>query len=297
VNPVTPAGPADDHSASAEPPHSLSAVVDALVRRGVAADLAVELVEDGFVVSLGEHIVVMGETEEALTGAQQVVVPLGADDILCDADLTERLCQLAARRHPDATVAVIRTAAGAPPVRLAPHGRARPLSTYLTIDRIPAARTDPEWSVRRYRGHDRDDVTELLVRALGAGYESAGLAVDHRRTETFAAELLDQAGAAVTVFCLEHRGEFAGHATVIWDTDELTGQTRPELLDMYVLEHHRGSPAAGLLTREAVRWSLAAGHPLRGHVSTSATGADGVLARLIRAGWRETESYWLVDLP
>jgi hypothetical protein len=280
-----------------------SSTVRALVDAGVDPARAADFVADGLVVVLADHVLVMGETVEPLSGVRQVVVPFGGGPVLSDARRTAELRRLAARRHPEASVAVVRVPAGAPAPLEPPAGPARRMSTYVVADTVPSSPVPSspvppaDWAVRPYRPDDRADVAELLARALLTGYAGAGEPADRVTVEGYVAGLLDQVGDGVTVYCAEHRGRFAGHATVVWDEDELTGRARPELLDLYVLEQHRGSPAAGLLTREAVRWSVTAGHPLRGHVAGGDDDARTVLERLCRRGWRQSEAYWVVDLP
>jgi hypothetical protein len=279
---VTAAGPADPETA-----------LQTLIEAGVAPDRAAGFIADGMVAELAGLLIVLGETIEPITGDCQLIVPFATGDLLGDVGRTEAFQQLAGRLHPAARTAVLRVPAGAP----TPVGPARRLSSYLAADAVPEPPAADGWSVRPYRPADRADVAALLVRAFLVGYQGSAAEPDPVEVRGYVAGLLDQVGDRVAIFCAERDGAFAGHATLGWDEDELTGEERPELIDLYVLESLRGSPAAGLLTAAAVRWAAAAGHPLRGNVTGGDDAALVVLDRLCERGWYLTESYWLLDLP
>lgn len=259
--------------------------VQALAAAGIPADRAAELVEAGLTAELAGAVLVLAAVDEPVTGERQVLVTLGADRVGLPA-----LRTLVAREHPDAGTIVLRL----PPGADAP-AEGRLLMQYVESETVPDPPADAGgWTVRPYEPADREAVHDLLVRALETGYGTNGATAPPERTDEVATDLLDRAGDDVAVFCAVGPDGFGGHATVVWDTDDLTGTDRPELFDVFVPPEHRGSPAGRLLTGAAVRWAAEAGFPLRGHVVGDDDNAAAVRRRLLGAGWRPAEGYWAV---
>jgi GNAT superfamily N-acetyltransferase len=270
----------------------MTAATAALVRAGIPAERAAELVDAGLTAELAGRLLVLAAVDEPVTGERRVLVTVGADEVAADPDRLAELRALVAREHPDAETIVLRLPPGA--ARPAVAG-ARLLMQYVESSGVPEPPADAAgWTVRPYRPADREAVRDLLVRALETGYGTAGTVAPREQTDAIAADLLDRAGTDVTVFCAVGEPGFGGHATVVWDTDDVTGEERPELFDVFVLPEHRGSPAGRLLTAAAVRWAADTGFPLRGHVVGDDDNAARVRQRLFAAGWRPAEGYWAV---
>jgi GNAT superfamily N-acetyltransferase len=268
----------------------MTAATEALLAAGVPADRAAELVDAGLTAELAGEVALLAAVDEPVTGERRVLVTVGADRVAADPDRLAALRALVARDHPDAQTIVLRL----PPGAAAPAG-ARLLMQYVESGTVPEPPAQTAgWEVRPYRPEDRDAVHHLLVRALEIGYRTAGSAAPREQTHAVATDLLDRAGDDVTVFCAVGAPGFGGHATVVWDTDDLTGQDRPELFDVFVRPEHRGSPVGRLLTAAAVRWAAGAGFPLRGHVVGDDDNAATVRQRLLATGWRPAEGYWAV---
>jgi len=271
---------------------ALTDLAAALVAAGVPAGRVAELIDAGLTAELAGGVLVLAAVDEPVTGERRVLVTVGADRVAAEADRLAELRALVAREHPDAGTIVLRLAAGA--ARPAAAG-ARLLMQYVESQTVPEPPADPAgWTVRPYRPPDREAVHDLLVRALETGYDTAGVTAPPEQTDAVAGDLLDRVGDGVTVLCAVGPPGFGGHATVIWDTDDLTGEERPELFDVFVLPEHRGSPAGRLLTAAAIRWAAEAGHPLRGHVVGDDANAAAVRGRLLAGGWRAAEGYWAV---
>lgn len=265
-------------------------MTEALRAAGIPAGRAAELVDAGLTTVLAGEVLVLAAVDEPVTGERQVLVTVGAERVATDADRLAELRALVAREHPDATTIVLRLPPGA-----APAAGARLLLQYVESGPVPGPPADQAgWTVRPYRPEDRAAVHDLLVRALETGYGTAGASAPRQQTDAVAADLLDRVGDDVAVFCAVGEPGFGGHATVVWDTDDVTGQDRPELFDVFVLPEHRGTPAGRLLTAAAIRWAADAGFPLRGHVVGDDDNAASVRRRLLAGGWRLAESYWTV---
>jgi GNAT superfamily N-acetyltransferase len=264
----------------------------ALEEAGIPAGRAAELVDAGLTTVLAGELLVLAAVDEPVTGERQVLVTLGAAGVLSDPSRLAELRALVAREHPDATTIVFRLPPGSAPL---PVLGARLLLQYVESETVPEPPAEEAgWTVRPYQPADREAVHDLLVTALETGYRIAGASAPRAQTDAVATGLLDRAGDDVTVFCAVGEPGFGGHATVVWDTDDLTGRDRPELFDVFVLPEHRGSPVGRLLTAVAIRWAAGAGFPLRGHVVGDDDNAATVRRRLLAGGWRPAESYWAV---
>ncbi|OLF13984.1 hypothetical protein BLA60_02050 [Actinophytocola xinjiangensis] len=267
--------------------------MDALVALGVPADQAEVFVDEDMVLDLAGHTLLVSVHDEDMTGRARGFVALGAESLLGDpAALTALRAELTARAGGPTTV-VVRLGPGHEPPE--PLG-ARLISRYLTAGQ-DVRLTDPagEWTVRRYRAADRDAVAELLLAALREGYRILGDGPVEGLPEAYVASLLDREGDEVTVFTAHHGEVFTGHATLMYEEDDLTGTPQLELFDLFVLGEWRGTEAGRLLTTSAIRHAREAGLPLRGHVAGDDDNAVTVAARLCAAGWLAAESYW--ELP
>jgi GNAT superfamily N-acetyltransferase len=266
----------------------------ALTAVGVRPGLAGELVDGDLVFVLEGHLLVIMEADDPLVAESRVLVPVGAEPVAAYAALLAALLSLVEEVYPEAATLVLRLSAGVRPAAGTP---ARLLLQYVQI--APERRAEPPprgWTVRPYRPDDRQPVADLLLQAIRDGYADLGGALSQGRPEALVDDVLDRVGQDVTVFCAEHDGSFAGHATVIEEEDELTGDQQLELFDMFVLSEHRGSPAARLLTSAAVDFAASGGMPLRGHVVGDGPGPAAVVDRLLTQGWHLAESYWRVPL-
>jgi predicted Zn-dependent peptidase len=253
----------------------------ALVDGGVLEDVADALVTQGCTTSIGEHVVVISPETEPLTGEQRALVPFGAECV----DLAELRRQVT-HRCPEATSAVLKLPAyPAAAPELVPHMR------YLRAEEPATPAAQPGWTIGRMTDEDIEDVRRLLCEALRVGYLEH--ADERLISEHVGAVLADPATA---VFVARDNGVFAGHATLTPDQDELTGERRWEMLDMFVLEPWRGGPAGRLLSAASAGHARATGLPLYGHVSGSGEEADHVHARLAANGWEPAFGYWLLRL-
>jgi len=277
VSTTPPVGPAADPVAG-------------LLAAGIPAGRAQALVSAGLTAEVGGHLVVVGEMTDRLSGERMVLVAGGADAVVRDAHLTDELRTLVARRHPGVGTLMVRAERESEPA--AAIG-AQLVMRYVESGPPPvSAPPESEWRVRPYEAADREPVADLLARAIEAGYTSVGVPAAEPQTRQFVDDLLDRTDDDVTVFCAFRRDRFAGHATVVWDEDDLTGRLRPELFDVFVLPEHRATPASRLLTAAAVSWAAAAGFRLRGHVVGGDENAQAVFRRLVADGWRPAEAYW-----
>lgn len=265
-----------------------------LVSAGLTPARARDLVDAELVEVLGSAVVVLGESVEPITGEHRVLVPFGGEAVVRLPSLLAELGERARTRHADATSLVLRLPWGVEP----PDGfQARLQLRYVEIEGRPeAAVPPPGWSVEPYHDGHRKDVGDLLLRALVEGYRTVGPGPAGTDLTALVADMLDRVGADVTIFCAAHRGRFVGHSTVVWDEDDLSGDRRPELFDVFVLPEDRGSPAGRLLVAAARAWAAGQGLSLRGHVVGDDANAEGVAARLVRQGWRPAESYWSIPL-
>jgi hypothetical protein len=269
------------------------AALSALAAAGVPERRAREFIEAGLVSILDGHVLAVAADEEPMTGEWRALVAVGADAVAVDAGLRAALLDRISADHPRATSVVLRLPPG---VRPAPEVGARLLMRYVRSGSLRPPRTDPHWTVRRYRSADREPVMELLRQALAAGYASWGTAADAGRLAEVAEDLVGRCGDDVAIFCAVTAGGFGGHATVVWDEDDLTGERRPELFDVFVRPEHGGSAARGLLVAAAADYATAAGFPLRGHVVGADANAHSVFDRLLEQGWRPAESYWALSV-
>jgi GNAT superfamily N-acetyltransferase len=267
-------------------------LVAALVAADVPAGRAVTFVAAGLAVYVGGHVVVVEEVTEPLSGDRRVLVAAGAEPLLANVDLMGELRRHVAREYPSASTVVLRSRGDVEPEQAI---GARLLMRYVEFSSPPEAQPEaPGWTVAPFTKTEREAVAALLTQAINAGYTSVGTAAAERETRHLVDDLLDRAGDEVTIFCAFRRGDFAGHATVVWDEDDLTGEVRAELFDLFVRPEHRGTPAARLLTSAAVRSAAAAGFRLRGHVVGGDDNARVVFERLIADGWHPAEAYWSV---
>ncbi|MET9628323.1 pitrilysin family protein [Lentzea sp. NPDC006480] len=253
----------------------------ALVRGGLLDDVADTLVAQGHTAAIGPHVVVISPETEALTGEQRALVSFGAEHV----GLAELRREIAAR-HPEATSGVLKLPAHSPAApELVPHMR------YLRAGDPGEPAAEPGWTVLPMAEQDAEDVRKLLCEALRVGYRQHA---DERLIGDHVDAVL--AGEDTTVFVARENGVFAGHATLVPDEDELTGERRWEMLDMFVLEPWRGSPASRLLSAAAAAHAHTTGLPLYGHVSGSGEEADLVHARLAAGGWAPAFGYWVLPL-
>ena len=265
----------------------------ALRALGIPEGRAQDLVEAGLALTIDGHVAVVGETADPISGEGTLLVAGGADGLLADPRTTERLGELVGDRFPGIDTVTLRLEGGRTPEALP---GARLLLRYVESTRPPRA-VEPGrdgYLVRPYEPAERSNVSALLTEAIDAGYTTLGAAAGSQETAAFVADLLDRIGVDVGVFCARLGDHFAGHATVIWDEDELTGDCRPELFDVFVLPEHRGTSAGRLLTDAAITFAAEAGFPLRGHVVGGGDAALSVFHRLQQDGWRAAEEYWSV---
>jgi GNAT superfamily N-acetyltransferase len=269
-----------------------------LVRAGVSAGIASELVADGHTRRVAGHVVVVGLDEEPIIRRPQLYVAVGADAVVRDASGVAELRRYAARQRPRVERIMLRLAGTTPTDGLPGHAFLR----YVTAPTAGSAEPPDaaDWTVRRCEPEDQPEVIRLLCIALADGYrqcgeEATGIAPDVLReaAEEILARALDE-GAVFTLHHAEHG--FAGHATVTLEEDELRGEVTAELVDQFVLERWRGSGAARVLTSAAVRWAAHRGWRLRGHVVGHGEQPDAVLRRLVAAGWQHSETYWSLPI-
>lgn len=271
----------------------MSEAVAALVDAGLSAERAAELAEAGLVVQVGGRFLVVAEDVDPLSGDRRALVVGDCAAVLAEPGTLRELRDAVADRHPGAARIVLRLDG---PTRPDPDLGAELLLRYVQSGPPPAPPDDPSWTARPYESGDREPVAALLRAAIADGYDTVGSGAPDAAAAAFAEDLLDRVGHDVVVFCAVEDGRFAGHATIVWDEDELTGAVRPELFDMFVLPERRGTPAARLLTAAAVGWAAAAGSPLRGHVVGGDAAATAVFERLVAAGWRPAEAYWALPM-
>lgn len=264
--------------------------VDALVALGVPAGQAAVFVEEDMVVEVAGRTLLVSVHDEELTGRTRGVVALGVETVLDDpAAMAELRAEVTAMAG-TLDALVVRLGPGHdPPDRLG----ARLISRYLTAGPdVRLAERAGEWTVRRYRPADRDAVAGLLLAALREGYRILGDGPVDGLPEAYVASLLDREGDEVTVFTAHHGEVFTGHATLMFEEDDLTGAPQLELFDLFVLGEWRGTEAGGLLTASAIRHARRLGLPLRGHVAGDDANAVSVTDRLLASGWLPAESYW-----
>jgi GNAT superfamily N-acetyltransferase len=262
-----------------------------LCEAGVAEAMADTLVSDGLVARLDDHLLVVSQYVDAITGSRQALVPFGADATVTDRNALAQLASMVAERLPGTTELILTIR---PEVR-PPVGQ--PYLRYVVAG--PSVRRllpQDGWTVRPSTRSDAADVIALLERALLDGYAEAGADPDgtvvHDVAEDLFATSLSDGWGHVT----HSGGTFVGHVTVLPDQDELTGQARWEMFDMFVLPEWRSGPAAGLLVSAAATRAAETGLPLRGHVSGCGPHSDLVLAGLVAQGWCAETVYWSIDL-
>jgi len=272
------------------PEHSRTADHAELLRTGVRAELADDLLAAGLTARVRDRLLVVTEYLDPVDGESRAFVPLGGEVVLDHPDALETLTELAADRVPAATRLILQLDSTATPPAGVPYLR------YVRAG-APAGQAVPAdgWQVRRTVPADRADVLPLLREALTVGYAEAGSAAD--------TDALEEVAGAVFSSCLtdgwglvvHHQDRFTGHLTVVPDEDELTGESRWELFDMFVLPEFRSGPSARLLTAAAV--AAAGDRPLRGHVVGADAHSQLVFDRLVGSGWRPDTTYWSIPLP
>ena len=272
------------------PEHDRTADHQELLRTGVRPELADDLLAAGLTARVRDRLLVVTEYLDPVDGESRAFVPLGGEVVLDDPAALATLVGLAADRVPAATRLILLLDSSATPPDGVPYLR------YVRAG-TPADAVVPAdgWQLRRTVPADRADVLPLLRQALAVGYAEAGSAAD--------GAALDEVAGAVFTRCLtdgwgfvaHHRGRFTGHLTVLPDQDELTGECRWELFDLFVLPEFRGGPSARLLTAAAV--AAAGDRPLRGHVAGADAHSQLVLDRLVGSGWQPDTTYWSIPLP
>jgi GNAT superfamily N-acetyltransferase len=258
-----------------------------LLRAGVRADVAEALVDAELVSLIGDVPVVMTLADDNITGRSRVLAtPLGPD-VPTSPEVVAEVLRAARDLNPDCDEVLFAS-------RDAPaHPDARPHMRYvLAGPEVPVVDPPPGWSVRRAEPGDLDDVEELLYRALVNGYPDATATPDDLRGH--AGSIYEAAVDAGAVFVAYRDGAFVGHVTLLSDVDDLTGDERLELFDLYLLP--AGSGGGSALTSAAVRAARELGLPLRGHVSGGGDSADAVHAALLAKGWLPDTGYWVLPL-
>ncbi|MEJ2851893.1 MULTISPECIES: hypothetical protein [unclassified Saccharothrix] len=254
-----------------------------LARARVLPDVAATLVAADLVPLVGGVPMVMTRADDEITGTSRVLVVPVRPDVPLPAEVVDEVLRVARDRHPDCDELLLA-------VRHTPaHPDARPHMRYVVAGpEVAVTAPPPGWSVRRARPADRADVEDLLVRALVRGYPGAAVGEDvfgeHARA------VYEAAVDTGAVFLAHRDGAFAGHLTLLSDVDELTGEERLELFDLYLLPEGAGGGSA--LTSAAVRVARELGLPLRGHVSGGGASADAVHAALLAKGWLPDVGYW-----
>ncbi|WP_447007575.1 GNAT family N-acetyltransferase [Saccharothrix isguenensis] len=261
---------------------------------GVAADVAELLVESDVLARVADHLVVITPEVDQVTGESRALVTFLTPSVRTRPELVEELAATAAARHPETDRLVLVLPPGSEPPTT--PGGAAYMRYVLATDQLVTARPAPGWQVRRATAADADDVVPLFAAALVEGYGVAGATTEQSTVDEYAAGLFDQALEAGAVFVAHDADGFTGHATVLPDQDDLTGQDRLELFDQFVLPRAHGTPAGSLLTSAAVEHARQAGLPLRGYVSGGDAGSDAVYGALLAKGWRQDTTYWSLPL-
>jgi GNAT superfamily N-acetyltransferase len=260
---------------------------------GVAADVAELLAGSDALVRVADHLVVITPEVDEVSGDARALVTFLSPSVHTGPDLVE-LATAAAARHPEIDRLVLVLLAGSEPPTT--PGGAAYMRYVLATDRLVTARPAPGTQVRRATADDADDVVPLFAAALVDGYHLAGATTDKSTVDEYAAGLFGEALEVGAVFVAHDGDGFAGHATVLPDQDDLTGQDRLELFDQFVLPRAHGTPVGSLLTSAAVEHARRVGLPLRGYVSGGDATADKVFDALLAKGWRQDTTYWSLPL-
>ncbi|MBB5801684.1 GNAT superfamily N-acetyltransferase [Saccharothrix ecbatanensis] len=261
---------------------------------GVAADVAELLAGSDALARVADHLVVITPEVDEVSGDARALVTFLAPSVHTGSDLVAELATAAAARHPEIDRLVLVLLAGSEPPTT--PGGAAYMRYVLATDRLVTARPAPGTQVRRATADDADDVVPLFAAALVDGYRRSGSTTDQSTVDDYAAELFVEALEVGAVFVAHDGDGFAGHATVLPDQDDLTGQDRLELFDQFVLPRAHGTPVGPLLTSAAVEHARRVGLPLRGYVSGGDATADKVFDALLAKGWRPDTTYWSLPL-
>ncbi|MFI9811342.1 GNAT family N-acetyltransferase [Saccharothrix variisporea] len=258
-----------------------------LIRARVHPHVAATLVEADLVPLVGGVPMVMTRADDEITGRTRVLVVPVPSHAPLPAEAVDEVLRVARDRHPGCDELLL--AARRTPV----HRDARPHMRYVVAGpEIALTGPPPGWTVRRARPGDRAGVEDLLVRALVRGYPGATVTADVFGEH--AGAIYEAAVDTGAVFVAHRDGAFVGHVTLLSDVDELTGDERLELFDLYLLPE--GSGGGSALTSVAVRTARELGRPLRGHVSGGGDAADAVHTALLAKGWLPDLGYWSLPL-
>lgn len=261
---------------------------------GVQADVADAIVQADMLCRSGDELLVISSAIDEVTASSQALVTFLVAEGEIRAGLVRDVVGLATSRHPTASQVVL----SMPATRVVSEQlSARPYMRYVVAtDELVLREPAPEWKIRRAVARDAGDVVPLYVTAFVEGYAGAGTSVPLAEAEVRGQSLFGCALADGAVFVAYGPDGFAGHATVIPDVDDLTGEPRLELFDLFVLPQYRSTPAGGVLTSAAVRYAREYGLVLRGYVSGCDANAEKVLDGLLSKGWRRDRTYLLISL-
>ncbi|GAA2660241.1 MULTISPECIES: hypothetical protein [Actinosynnema] len=256
----------------------------ALRALGVADEVAELLAGSELLLdAAGEPVVLTAEVDDETGRARALATFLGPASDAAVAEVVEA----AAVRHPEAAEVVLVL----PPGRTPPASGAPLLRYALATDGIGRAPDVEGWAVRHADDNDAVDVVPLYAEALPDGVDA-----DPWELQELCLELFDEALEEGAVFVAHGPDGFAGHLTLVLDEDELSGTTRLEVFDRYVLGEVGASPAVELLTWAAVEHARAEGMALRACVHGDGPEVEAALESLLELGWWRDEVCWAVPL-
>ncbi|MFF4486159.1 hypothetical protein ACFY0F_06605 [Streptomyces sp. NPDC001544] len=231
---------------------------------------------------------VAGVSTDALTGARHLLVEYADPGLLSDPDASALLWRTMLTDHPEASVLIVRTGAA---VRL-PQPWQRDL-TYvrLTGDAEAATRAGAPRVTPAEERH-RPLLAAWLVQAVLHAAREQGRPADPAAAAAEADALLDTP-SRYSLLVWED-GVPVGHATVIGRSwDEITAESRAELVDVLVEPGDHASAARGALVAAVAELARTAGLPLLGHVVHGPDGGgDRVTENLCARGWKVDHRYW-----
>lgn len=266
-----------------------------LVRKhGVEYSAAMQLVENGYVFTLGDAHVVAGLAPEPLLGIIDAFVAHASQHLLDSEAGVETLVAAIQETWPEARRFVVRRP---PEFDVAMPGFVR--HTIWVAKEPDAEAPTPAVSsvIRAPVDAEQPIVRQMLVRAMVAGYAAFGRPVDEARVRAYVDDFFPTFAPTgpVSALVAVDDGDVIGHITWSADVvDELTGETFTELVDVLVADTHGGRGLASALVASAERETAPLGHRLLGHVVVDAGGHhEEVLDRLLGAGWLRSYDLWV----